>query len=43
VFEAVIVDISAEGIPIVDIVSEISSSGHFNEDTAAARCATLRS
>jgi hypothetical protein len=43
VFESVIVDISPEGIPVVDLVSEISSSGHFNEDTAAARCAALSS
>jgi len=41
VFNAVIIEISPEGIPIVDIVSEISSSGHFNEDIAAARCAAL--
>ena len=41
VFNAVIIDISPEGIPIVDLVSEISSSGHFNEDIAAARCAAL--
>jgi len=43
VSEAVVIDISPEGIPVVDIVSEISSSGHFNEDTAAARCAALSS
>jgi hypothetical protein len=28
-------------MPIVDLVSEISSSGNVNEDTAAARCTAL--
>lgn len=41
VAEVVVVDTTPEGIPIVDFVSEISSSGHFNEDLAAARCAAL--
>jgi hypothetical protein len=41
VINAVVIDISPEGIPVVDFVSEISASGHFNEDVAAARCATL--
>lgn len=43
VFEAVVIDVGPEGIPVVDLVSEIASSGHFNENTAAARCATLSS
>jgi hypothetical protein len=41
VFNAVIVAITPEGIPIIDFVSEISSSGHFNDDVLAARCAAL--
>lgn len=41
VSEGVVVGIGPEGIPVVDLVSEISASGHFNEGTAAARCAAL--
>jgi hypothetical protein len=41
VFNAVVVETTAEGIPVIDITSEISASGHFNDDLAAARCATL--
>lgn len=41
VFEAVVIDTLPEGIPVVDLVAEISSTGHRNEDLAAARCAAL--
>jgi primosomal replication protein N len=41
VVNAVVIAISPEGIPIIDFVSEVSSSGHVNKDIAAARCATF--
>jgi transposase-like protein len=41
VFNAVVVATTPEGIPVVDFTSEISTSGHFNDDLAAARCAAL--
>ena len=41
VIDAVIVAIGPEGIPIVDFVSEVAASGHFNTDLAGARCAAL--
>jgi len=41
VFNAVVIEITPEGIPVIDFVSDVSSSGHFNDDIAAARCATL--
>ena len=41
VANVVVVDTTPEGIPIVDFVSEIASSGHRNADLAAARCAAL--
>jgi hypothetical protein len=41
VMNAVIVGFTPEGIPIIDPVSDISRTGHFNDDLVAARCATL--
>ena len=41
VFNAVVVATTPEGIPVVEFTSEISASGHFNDDLAAARCAAL--
>jgi hypothetical protein len=43
VLEGVIVDYTPEGIPFVDPVEELSTSGHFPEFEAfaAARCAFL--
>jgi hypothetical protein len=41
VLNAVIVGYTPEGIPIIEPVSDISRTGHINDDLAAARCATL--
>jgi len=41
VFNAVVIDTSPEGIPVVDFTSEVSASGHINNNLAAARCAAL--
>jgi hypothetical protein len=41
VFNAVVIDTTPEGIPVVEFTSEISASGHINDDLAEARCATL--
>ena len=40
-FEAVVIAISPEGIPIIDFVNEIGSTGNRNDSVTAERCATL--
>lgn len=41
VYDAVIIDTSPEGLPVIATVDIISLSGHSNDDFVAARCAAL--
>jgi hypothetical protein len=41
VFEAVVIDITPEGIPIIDLLTLLSATGHRVDSLTEARCATL--